>query len=227
MQKKRLAIIPARGGSKRIPKKNIKPFLGKPIILRVLDEINKNDLFDEIHISTENDEIFNLVKDAGYKPAFKRDPKLSGDFTTIREVLYSVVEEYKERDKTYDTVALIYATAVLLEVDDLKKALERFEQIDHPVEMLSVTKFPVPIEWAMQIDEFDQLTPLQPEKLNIRSQDLSDKWYETAEFVLYDGLSLEKKIDLLPKMGFATSPHAIDIDTEDNWKLAELIKKQT
>ncbi|MBT7480057.1 MAG: acylneuraminate cytidylyltransferase family protein [Gammaproteobacteria bacterium] len=221
MKKKRLAIIPARGGSKRIPRKNIKPFLGKPMILHVLEEISKDGLFDEIHVSTEDEEILQLVTNAGYPPPFCRDPLLSDDYTPLNLVLRAVVERYKAEGQTFDTIVLIFATAALMEVASLRAAIHQFEAVEESAEMISVARYPAPIEWAMRMDESGQLHPAQPEKLSVRSQDLEEGWYETAEFVIYDERSLlEKNINIL-RMGFPIQYLSIDIDSIEDWVLAE------
>ncbi|MBT3717510.1 MAG: acylneuraminate cytidylyltransferase family protein [Gammaproteobacteria bacterium] len=221
MKKKRLAIIPARGGSKRIPRKNIKPFLGKPMILHVLEEISKDGLFDEIHVSTEDEEILQLVTNAGYPPPFRRDPLLSDDYTPLNQVLRAVVERYKAEGQTFDTIVLIFATAALMEVASLRAAIHQFEAVEESAEMISVARYPAPIEWAMRMDESGQLHPAQPEKLSVRSQDLEEGWYETAEFVIYDERSLlEKNINIL-RMGFPIQYLSIDIDSIEDWVLAE------
>jgi N-acylneuraminate cytidylyltransferase len=221
MNKKRLAIIPARGGSKRIPRKNIKPFLGKPMILHVLEEISKDGLFDEIHVSTEDEEILQLVTNAGYPPPFRRDPLLSDDYTPLNQVLRAVVERYKAEGQTFDTIVLIFATAALMEVASLRAAIHQFEAVEESAEMISVARYPAPIEWAMRMDESGQLHPAQPEKLSVRSQDLEEGWYETAEFVIYDERSLlEKNINIL-RMGFPIQYLSIDIDSIEDWVLAE------
>ncbi|HIJ23509.1 MAG TPA: pseudaminic acid cytidylyltransferase [Gammaproteobacteria bacterium] len=223
MKKKRLAIIPARGGSKRIPRKNIKPFLGKPIILHVLDEISKEGLFDEIHVSTEDDEILDLVTKAGYPPAFRRDPLLSDDYTPLGEVLCSVVERYRVEKQTFDTIVLIYATAALMEEKSLSAAVRKFEMLKVPAEMISVAPYPVPIEWAMRMDTSGKLTAVQQNKLSVRSQDLEESWYETAEFVIYGKRSLLDGYKGALKMGFPVPYFTIDIDTLEHWRMAELI----
>ena len=221
MKKKRLAIIPARGGSKRIPRKNIKPFLGKPMILHVLEEISKDGLFDEIHVTTEDEEILQLVTNAGYPPPFCRDPLLSDDYTPLNLVLRAVVERYKAEGQTFDTIVLIFATAALMEVASLRAAIHQFEAVEESAEMISVARYPAPIEWAMRMDESGQLHPAQPEKLSVRSQDLEEGWYETAEFVIYDERSLlEKNINIL-RMGFPIQYLSIDIDSIEDWVLAE------
>jgi pseudaminic acid cytidylyltransferase len=225
MKKRRLAIIPARGGSKRIPRKNIKPFLGKPIILHVLEKISGGELFDQLHVSTEDREILEIVSAAGFSPPFSRDPLLAGDHTPLSQVLRSVVQRYREQGERFDTIVLIFATAVLLEPETLSRALLQFESMDGSAEMISVAKYPVPIEWAMRMEPSGEMTPVQREKLSVRSQDLHEAWYETAEFVLYDEESLFAEHDTPPRIGFPVSHLSIDIDTMEDWAMAERIAR--
>ncbi|MBT7139904.1 MAG: hypothetical protein HN944_04025, partial [Gammaproteobacteria bacterium] len=190
-------------------------------ILHVLEEISKDGLFDEIHVSTEDEEILQLVTNAGYPPPFRRDPLLSDDYTPLNQVLRAVVERYKAEGQTFDTIVLIFATAALMEVASLRAAIHQFEAVEESAEMISVARYPAPIEWAMRMDESGQLHPAQPEKLSVRSQDLEEGWYETAEFVIYDERSLlEKNINIL-RMGFPIQYLSIDIDSIEDWVLAE------
>jgi len=226
MISRRLAIIPARGGSKRIPRKNIKPFYGRPIILRVLDEVSSSGLFDEIHVSTEDAEIGEVVSAAGFPPKFQRSQALSGDFVPLRDVLTSVVRQYKELGISFDTIAMIFATAVLLDRDTLASAINQFETGDTNVQMISVAKYPGPIEWAMRKDENGTLEPVNREKLSMRSQDLPDAWYETADFVLYNENGILSSSTCSKRRGFELPYIPVDIDTLHDWLLAEILYGQ-
>lgn len=219
----RLAVIPARGGSKRIPRKNIKPFYGKPIILRVLDEISSSGLFDEIHVSTEDDEIRDIVSEAGFSPKFLRAPSLSGDYVPLADVLASVIHEYGALGESFNTIAMIFATAVLLDRDTLVKAVSEFERGDRMIQMISVAKYPVPIEWAMRMGEGGLLDPVDAVKLSMRSQDLADAWFETADFVLYSEQSILSHNVNSRRRGFRVPHIPVDIDTEADWQTAEMV----
>ena len=224
IQKKRLAIIPARGGSKRIPRKNIKPFLGKPIILRVLEEVAASNLFTEIHVSTEDAEIAELVSNAGYPPRFFRDFSLAGDETPLSEVLKAVVKEYHRLGESFDTIALIFATAVLIDYHVYKKAMEEFEMGDTSVQLLSVTKFPTPIEKAMRMGQDHHLDPINREFMHLPSNNLPEAWYETGDFVIYDEQGLMCNSPSSTKRGFELQSWlSVDIDTQEDWELAEFL----
>jgi pseudaminic acid cytidylyltransferase len=224
IKKKRLAIIPARGGSKRIIRKNIKLFLGEPIILRVLDQVSASNLFTEIHVSTEDKEISELVSKAGYEPRFFRDASLAGDETPLSDVLKSVLKEYHKIGKSFDTIALVFATAVLIDHHVLEKAMEEFEKWDTSIQLLSVAKYPTPIEKAMRMDSDHKLFSVNPESIALQSNNLSETYFETGDFVIYDEESLLCNSHHSLKRGFILHPwQSVDIDTKEDWYLAECL----
>lgn len=223
MKPRRLAIIPARGGSKRIPRKNIKHFFGIPIIVRVLDEISSSGLFDEIHVSTEDDQIREIVSLAGYQPGFQRTQRLSGDYVPLSDVLQSVVSRYREMGQSFDTIAMVFATAVLLDRETLKNAVNQYEDGDTTIQMISVAKYPVPIEWAMRMGESGMLDPVDRDKLSMRSQDLKEAWYETADFVLYSEKGIFSNDVNSLRRGFEVPYIPVDIDTQEDWHKAEIL----
>ena len=122
----RLALIPARGGSKRIPKKNITSFCGKPMIAYALEAAAKSGLFDKIHVSTDSHEIRNVVEDLGFPVEFMRDPNLADDFTGLAPVLRWVIEQYKARGEIYNEICCIMPAAPLLSSQDIINAFDIF-----------------------------------------------------------------------------------------------------
>ncbi|MBQ3794067.1 MAG: pseudaminic acid cytidylyltransferase, partial [Lachnospiraceae bacterium] len=127
---KRLAIITARGGSKRIPRKNIKPFLGKPILAYSIEAAIDSGLFDEVMVSTEDEEIAEIAKKYGAKVPFYRSEKTAGDFATTNDVLLEVLEEYKKLGQEFEEACCIYPTAPFVTSGKLKKAMEEFAASD-------------------------------------------------------------------------------------------------
>lgn len=223
-KKSRIVIIPARGGSKRIPKKNIRNFAGKPIILYPLAAIQKSELFGEIHVSTEDKQIYEIVKTAGYCPRFIREEKLSGDFTTIAEVVKNVILNYQKIGIHFKTIALVYPTAVFLDPKVLVNALKKFESMElESQEMISVKRYEVPIEWAMHMNSDGILRPVDKKSLLLRSQDIVPKWHETADFVLYTSKAILDDVTEPIKRGFKLPYESVDIDDESDWKRAEKI----
>lgn len=221
MSDKRLAVIPARGGSKRIPRKNIKLFHGKPILLHVLHQIKLTQLFDEIHVSTDDEEIFKVVSDAGFKPIFLRPENISGDITPICDVLRYVVNQYNQLGFNFKTIGLFYSTAVFLANETILDAVESIEA-GNKGQLISVAKFPAPLEWAMRLDSNNILEVIDPRGILKRSQDLEDAWYETADFVLYDGKNLLSDVKST-KFGYKVPHFSLDIDNLEDWELANFI----
>ena len=220
---RRLAIIPARGGSKRIPRKNIKEFLGEPIILRVLKEVSNSNLFTEIHVSTEDEEITKIVSNAGYKPRFLRDKSIAGDETPLSDVLKYVVKKYKELGESYETIMLVFSTAVLIDHNIISMAISEFEKSDTEIQLLSVAKYPTPIEKAMRMGDYNELSPVNKEATLRPSNDLPNAWYETGDFVIYDEKGVLLNGASSRKRGFCLpSWLSIDIDTIDDWSAAEI-----
>jgi N-acylneuraminate cytidylyltransferase len=226
---KRIAIIPARGGSKRIPKKNIKDFCGKPIISYVLDIVKKSNLFDVIHVSTDSKEIAAIVESLGFSVDFMRTQKLSDDHTPIMPVLKYVCEEYVNRNQFFDQVWLLMPTAPFLEPKDLTTAEKLFIQAGSNASILGVSTYQAPIEWAFDRESNGKLVPIQAGMFAKRSQDLKEKYFDTGSFALFSSRAVLESEgagndfsfigQVLPKY------KAIDIDTLDDWKLAEALYK--
>lgn len=223
---KRLAIIPARGGSKRIPEKNKKLFLGTPIISLVLKEVISSNLFDDIHISTDDIDIYNLASNAGYKPKFARPEKLCSDTSKISEVLLFVYNEYKKLGYKFDTFTLIYPTAVLINADFLIRAVKSFETDKKFDQLISVTEYPVSIEKALNLSEEFQVNPVFKDKIEKNSQDLKKNYYETGDFVIYSEFGIVNNTTNSKKKGFLIPREkSVDIDYPDDWDFAEKLFK--
>ncbi|WP_114661814.1 cytidylyltransferase domain-containing protein [Polynucleobacter necessarius] len=219
---KRLAIIPARGGSKRIPKKNIRLFHGRPMILWVLEQIRASDQFDVIHVSTDDKETLELVSAAGFSPEFMRNPEAATDSAPLSDVKRYVLEKYSERGFEFDIVGIFFATAVFLDKNCISDALKQFEINNQVNEMISVTKFSVPIEWALKMNGNGILLPVDSIGITKRSQDLPVSWHETGEFVLYKekSFTLAQQTRTL-KGGYSVNHLSVDIDTPEDLVKAE------
>lgn len=221
-----LCIIPARGGSKRIKRKNVRDFAGKPMLTHALTTALESGLFDHVHVSTEDDEIAAVAAAAGAVPTFKRDTALSGDHTPIRDVLRAELARFANEGSVFDIVVLLYATAVLVEVDDLKRAFAAFaENPEKP--LLSVVDAGAPLERLM-VNSAGVLRPVSPEQFSNRSQDLTPAYRDAGTFSFFSSEILKADEDgphtlefrpfLLPLW------KGVDIDTEDDWRCAELLK---
>jgi pseudaminic acid cytidylyltransferase len=220
-KRKRLAFVPARGGSKRVRNKNIKDFLGKPALARVLDTIQQAKICDEIHVSTNNLEIKDVATQCGCEPAFLRPDCLSDDYTSIGKVIDFVMAQYEKRGMRFDTIVMVFATAVLLRPESLVAAVSYFERLPNCSELLSVSKFPVPLEWGFRKQDNGKLAPSQPEKLLVRSQDIEPQYYDNGQFVIYDSASVRSSCVGQSLFGYELNEFTVDIDDDTDWHLAE------
>ena len=215
----RLAVIPARGGSKRIPKKNIAPFCGKPMIAYALDAVADSGMFDKIHVSTDSEEIRDVVEKLGFPVDFMRDPTLADDYTGLVPVLRWVVEQYRIRGESFEQICCVMPTAPLIRSKDFVEAFKIFNRhhAQHP--LLVVARFPVPIEWAFERAKGGVLKPLQQGMLAIRSQDLSPKYHDTGSFSIFSMNDILSSVGVGNNFNFVgyvlPKYKAIDIDTLD------------
>ena len=177
---KRLLIIPARIGSKRIKKKNIKLFYGKPIINYSIDTSLKSNLFDEIHVSTDSPLITEKLKKK-IKIKFIRPKYLSGDNVPLKKVFYFVLKKYQEIGYKFDELWFMSSCAPLIDAKDLIKASKFFSQ--NKKSFISVSKHPAPIEWAFEKNNKNKLTPVLIDKINTNSQKLKTSYYDSGLFV--------------------------------------------
>ena len=222
---KRLALIPARGGSKRIKNKNIKNFCGKPMIYYPINELIQSKIFDKIHVSTESDKIVNVVKDIGLEIDFKRSQTLSDDFTPIMPVIKFVVKEYEKRKVFFDEIWLIMACNPLLDKRDLINASKLFKKHKNQESLIAVSEYPAPIEWAFSLDKKNILNAHQPGMFLKRSQDIQKSYYDIGSFAVFSNNIIKKSKPngfdsnylgyIIPK------GNSVDIDDIDDWKYAE------
>ncbi|MEN6374685.1 MAG: pseudaminic acid cytidylyltransferase [Smithella sp.] len=225
----RIAIIPARGGSKRIPKKNIMSFCGKPMISYPIDAAKASGLFQKIHVSTDSDEIRQVVESLGLSVDFMRHPSLADDHTGLLPVLKWVVEKYQLSGELYDEICCIFPTSPLLQGEDLFAAFELFHQHKSQYPLFVVTRYPVPIEWAFRRDNEGIMTAVSSSDLTRRSQDLPEAYYESGPFTIWnvDHLNLQN-----PHSGKILSyvmpgNKVVDIDTPEDLSRAELLYRIT
>lgn len=219
-----LAIITARGGSKRIPRKNIRDFLGKPIIAYSIKTALKSDVFDEVMVSTDDDEIAEIAEKFGAKVPFKRSAETSNDTATTTDVILEVLNEYKKRGFNFDYACCIYPTAPFISIESLKAGLDKMLK-DKTEAAIPVVKYSYPIQRALEINSDEKLTMLYPEHSRSRSQDLIPRYHDAGQFYWFKVSAIKKDMELL-KM--KASPIIIpetqvqDIDTEEDWAIAEI-----
>jgi len=217
-----VAIIPARGGSKRIPRKNLLPFDGVPMIVRSIRTAVDSGLFDLVVVSTDDAEIAEVARAHGAQVPFMRPAALADDFTGTAAVIVHALEQMP----SFDFACCIYATAPLLQVRYLREGLELLERHADKSFAFSVCDFGFPVQRALTLDEQGALRALYPEFRNTRSQDLPKAFQDAGQFywgrreawlrgeVLYSPASLPV---ILPR-------HLVqDIDTAEDWKRAEYL----
>lgn len=217
---KNLAIIPARGGSKRIPHKNIKEFLGKPIIAYSIEAALKSGLFDEVMVSTDDAEIAAIAKQYGASVPFMRSAETANDFATTRDVLNEVVSEYKKREQEFAAICCIYATAPLIAAEDIAEAYKTLSSSDFAC-VYPVVQFSYPIWRCLDVAEDGSMKRHWPEYENSRSQDLPKEYHDSGTFYwhrLIDGKIADGKLGAI----IMPEERVQDIDTETDWKLAEM-----
>lgn len=217
---KNLCIIPARGGSKRIPRKNIKLFLGKPIIAYSIEAALKSGLFAEVMVSTDDEEIAEVSKQYGAKVPFMRSAVTASDFATTADVLKEVLSKYQELGLEFDNFCCFYATAPLVQSKDVVSAFERLQSSDFTC-VYPVVQFSYPIWRCLDIADDGTMTRHWPEYENSRSQDLPKEFHDSGTFYWYktkEWLAGKNKIG-----GIIVDEIAVqDIDNEIDWKLAEM-----
>lgn len=220
---KSIAIIPARGGSKRIPRKNIKIFCGKPIIAYSIEAALKSNIFDEVMVSTDDKEIAEIALSYGAKVPFFRSPEMSSDTAMTVPVLLEVFDEYKKRGNEYDFVCCIYPTAPFINSARLCEAMNKLKEckVDS---VLPVVKYSYPPQRALIIEN-NKLKMIYPENYNVRSQDLEPIYHDAGQFYFMKIETLKKEKTLycgrslpiiLPEV------EVQDIDNEEDWNIAEV-----
>lgn len=181
----RIAIVPARGGSQRIKKKNIVDFHGRPIISYPLETAKASGLFDEIHVSTDDQEIADVVRDLGFEIPFMRPSFLADSHTPVLDALEWVIKRYERDGKSFQTICLLMPASPLVSIDDLKRGVEIYEESEVKAPVLSVAPYPCPTEWALLDVESGIIESEYPEKMSLRSQDLPKKYYDTGNFCIF------------------------------------------
>lgn len=220
---KSIAIIPARGGSKRIPKKNIKEFCGKPIIAYSIMAAIDSGVFDEVMVSTDSEEIAAISSKYGAKVPFYRSNETSGDYATTAQVVMEVLNQYKKLGRNYEYAFCLYPTAPFLTKDVIIEAEAKME-IKNPDEIIGVVEFSYPPQRCYSLDENGLMSYKHKEYINVRSQDLEKLYHDAGQFYIYNVVSLFKKNGRIEDgiMPIILSPMLVqDIDTEDDWILAE------
>lgn len=220
---KKIAIIPARGGSKRIPRKNIKSFLGKPIIAYSIETALNSNVFDEVMVSTDDVEIAEIAKKYGAKVPFYRSLEMSSDTATTTSVLIEVLDEYKKLGQEFEYCACIYPCAPFISTQKLIEGMELLVKsgVDS---VLPVVKFSYPPQRCLVIKD-KKVQMLHPENYNLRSQDFEPYYHDAGQFYCLKSSSLikEKKLYCENTVPIELPESEVqDIDNEEDWKIAEI-----
>ena len=219
----KLGIIPARGGSKRIPRKNTKDFLGKPIIAYSIETALESGLFDEVMVSTDDKEIAKIAIKYGAKVPFIRSDENANDFATTVDVILEVLNQYKEEGKIFEQACCIYPTAPFVSSEIIKRALDLLI-INKYDTVFPVMEFSFPIQRAVKINQ-GKIALFQENYLNSRSQDLEKAYHDAGQFYWFDVGKLwgnEKLWTDNTGVVIIKESQGQDIDTLEDWKLAEL-----
>lgn len=218
---KRIAIITARGGSKRIPKKNIKDFCGKPIIAYSIEAAISSELFDEVMVSTDSEEIAEIAKKYGASVPFMRSAETSNDYATTNDVLMEVFNEYEKRGQEFDIAVCIYPTAPFVTADKLKRAIDMVEK-DGADAVTPVVQFSFPPQRAFIIRD-NALEYQYPENANARSQDLEAVYHDCGQFYVMRPYNILHDVESTMTMPLIMKESEVqDIDTIEDWKIAEI-----
>lgn len=221
---KNIAIIKARGGSKRIPRKNIKLFLGKPIIVYSIEYALSCGLFEKVMVSTDDVEIAEIAKGAGAEVPFFRDAETSNDFTSIAEVITEVMSKLSKLGHDYDNIYCIYPSAPFITNENLKEAFRLLTENNYD-SVFSVCQFSFLIFRAMEINEAGQVAMIWPENMIKRSQDLLTAYYDAGQFYWLKRTSFINQPNLFTEISGSIILGELEVQDIDNltdWSLAEL-----
>lgn len=223
MEEKSLAIITARGGSKRIPRKNIKSFLGKPIIHYSIAAALDAGCFSEVMVSTDDEEIKDIALELGASVPFLRSDGNSNDYATTPDVLREVLDVYKSLGEEFKYICGIYPTAPFITGEKLFTAYSKLENMKADA-VVPIVKFGFPIMRSFKIED-ERVKMNWPEYTTTRSQDIPDAFHDSGQFYFLRVKTFLETHKLFPEN---TVPLIIpesevqDIDTEEDWKIAEI-----
>lgn len=213
-----VAVITARGGSKRIPRKNIKDFMGKPMLAYAIEAAINSNVFEEVMVSTDDTEIAEIAKKYGAVVPFMRSEKTANDYATTVDVLNEVVSEYKNRGKVFDELCCIYPCVPFLTADVLKKAYDKF-RTSNADRLTPVVKYSFPIQRAFKLNKQGLLEYREPENAPKRSQDLEPMYHDVGMFYFYKTEKMNSDKIAMLELDEAMIQ---DIDNDSDWKMAEM-----
>lgn len=224
MKEENIAIITARGGSKRIPKKNIKKFCGEPIIAYSIRAALESKLFDEVMVSTDSEEIAEIAKQYGAAVPFMRSEATANDYATTADVIMEVLSEYAKRGREFAYTCCIYPTAPFVNAAKLCEAMQKIKEAD-AIQLTPVVSFSFPPQRGFVIGEDGLMHYKFPECKDMRSQDLEKMYHDAGQFYIYKTKQYMEANGRVAQgiMPFVMSELEVqDIDNEEDWKIAEV-----
>ena len=222
-----ICVIPARGGSKRIPRKNVRPFRGQPMIAWSIQAALDSGCFDQVVVSTDDLEIAAIAREYGASIPFSRPASLSDDFAGTTDVVVHAIEELASRDCSPSLICCLYATAPFVRPEDLRSghALWLAQEPSRPVFTAATYAFPIQRAFVINADGGAEM--LQPNCYQLRSQDLPNAYHDAGQFYWADHTQWLAK----PQFSHGTVPLILprwrvqDVDTEEDWQQAELLHR--
>lgn len=221
-----ICVIPARGGSKRIPRKNIKDFLGKPIIAYSIEAAIKSNCFDEVIVSTDNKEIAELAIKYGAQVPFVRPDEISDDFSSTLVVVKHAIEQ-QSIESNIENVCCLYATAPFINAKTINDSYEEFIK-SNACYCLGITSFPFPIQRAIKVSSKNRLAMFNKKSIQIRSQDLETAYHDAGQFCWGKASAFKNELSIYSELTipFILPRHLTqDIDTMEDWVRAETMFK--
>ena len=224
---KRLAIIPARAGSKRIKNKNLKNFNGKPLIHYSIVAAKKSKIFDKIHVSSDSNKILNYSEKLKIKLDFKRPKYLANDSTVIKDVLKYVVSKYQSLNQNYDEVWLIFPNNPFIEKKTIIDCSKAFKKINYKKNnaLMTVTKYNYPVNWAQKLSLNNCLLPLDAFNLKTRSQDFNKIYCEAGMINVYSSKIFYSRMKTIYFPFELPLYSSVDIDNIEDFKFAKILFK--
>lgn len=220
---KNLAIIPARGGSKRIPRKNIKSFLGKPMIAYSIEAALTTGLFDEVMVSTDDEEIAEISRQYGAKVPFMRTAKTANDNATMEDVIEEVILKYRHLNQEFHSFCCLLATAPFITSKLLSESYRAFMKFEGD-SLVPCVRFSYPVQRCLRVTD-NYLRMREPEYIHSRSQDLEPMYHDSGQFYwMKTDIFLKEKEIFCEKACLyeIEESKCQDIDTEEDWKIAEI-----
>ena len=220
-----VAVIPARGGSKRIPRKNIKPFCGKPMIAYSIETAKASELFDKVLVSTDDTKIAEIAKDFGAEVPFIRPAELADDYTGTDEVFIHALNFLTKSTQNYSYACCIYPAVPLLKVSLLSEGLDRL-RVNNATSCFPVSEYFSPIYRALEINEKGRLGMIIPKYKSIRTQDLQSTYHDAGQFYWVNIERYLKEESILSNNSIPIvlpKYEVVDIDSDEDWKFAELL----